>query len=104
MHATLPHLTVEVHALLSLATRLRAAASGPWRCLGLAVHVATLAAASGWAPDNWKVRPARQIPDAAAPGEAERALASFPPLVFAGEARKLEERLEEAAMGRAFLL
>ncbi|XP_048534752.1 phospho-2-dehydro-3-deoxyheptonate aldolase 2, chloroplastic-like [Triticum urartu] len=62
---------------------------------------------SGWAPDSWRARPARQIPeypDAAALGEAERTLASFPPLVFAGEAWTLEERLGEAAMGRAFLL
>jgi 3-deoxy-D-arabino-heptulosonate 7-phosphate (DAHP) synthase class II len=29
---------------------------------------------------------------------------AFPPIVFAGEARTLEERLAEAAMGRAFLL
>jgi len=28
----------------------------------------------------------------------------YPPLVFAGEARSLEERLGEAALGRAFLL
>jgi len=34
----------------------------------------------------------------------ERTLAEFPPLVFAGEVRKLEERLGEAAMGGAFLL
>lgn len=31
-------------------------------------------------------------------------LESYPPLVFAGEARKLEARLAEAAMGSAFLL
>lgn len=31
-------------------------------------------------------------------------LDSFPPIVFAGEARNLEERLGEAAMGNAFLL
>ncbi|KAF0905187.1 hypothetical protein E2562_000980 [Oryza meyeriana var. granulata] len=62
---------------------------------------------NGWAPGSWRARPARQIPkypDAAALEKTERALASFPPLVFAGEARKLEERLGEAAMGRAFLL
>ena len=32
------------------------------------------------------------------------ALESYPPLVFAGEARRLEERLGDAAMGKAFLL
>ena len=31
-------------------------------------------------------------------------LDSFPPIVFAGEARHLEERLGEAALGNAFLL
>ena len=31
-------------------------------------------------------------------------LEKFPPLVFGGEARKLEERLAEAARGKAFLL
>jgi hypothetical protein len=34
----------------------------------------------------------------------DRRLAELSPLVFAGEAQKLEERLGEAAMGRAFLL
>lgn len=33
-----------------------------------------------------------------------RTIEAFPPIVFAGEARSLEERLGEAAMGRAFLL
>nr|CAB3500126.1 unnamed protein product [Digitaria exilis] len=68
---------------------------------------ATAAGAGEWAPGSWRARPARQIPeypDPAALEAAERALEAFPPLVFAGEARKLEERLGEAAMGRAFLL
>lgn len=29
---------------------------------------------------------------------------SFPPIVFAGEARHLEEKIAEAAMGNAFIL
>ncbi|CAN6305831.1 unnamed protein product [Urochloa humidicola] len=65
------------------------------------------AAAGEWAPGSWRARPARQIPeypDPAALEAKERELEGFPPLVFAGEARKLEERLGEAAMGRAFLL
>lgn len=33
-----------------------------------------------------------------------KTLESFPPIVFAGEARSLEERLAQAAVGRAFLL
>ncbi|KAG0550198.1 hypothetical protein BDA96_01G318800 [Sorghum bicolor] len=61
----------------------------------------------GWTPGSWRARPARQIPeypDTAALEATERTLAEFPPLVFTGEVRKLEERLGEAAMGRAFLL
>nr|CAB3495230.1 unnamed protein product [Digitaria exilis] len=68
---------------------------------------ATAAGAGEWAPGSWRARSARQIPeypDPAALEAAERTLEAFPPLVFAGEARKLEERLGEAAMGRAFLL
>ena len=40
-------------------------------------------------------------------GELEsvlKTIESFPPIVFAGEARSLEEKLAEAAMGNAFLL
>jgi 3-deoxy-7-phosphoheptulonate synthase len=43
-------------------------------------------------------------PDPAALGAVERKLASYPPLVFAGEARKLRSQLAEVAEGRAFLL
>jgi 3-deoxy-7-phosphoheptulonate synthase len=51
--------------------------------------------------------PVRQVPvypDAAALAEAEARLTRYPPLVFAGEARNLKDRLAEAAAGRAFLL
>lgn len=33
-----------------------------------------------------------------------KTLESYPPIVFAGEARSLEEKLGQAAMGNAFLL
>lgn len=33
-----------------------------------------------------------------------KTLQTFPPIVFAGEARRLEEKLGQAAMGYAFLL
>ncbi|KAM3403375.1 hypothetical protein ACQJBY_006861 [Aegilops geniculata] len=97
---------------ISARRRSSSASSDPPRRRGTGPSVrasssAAAAVTSGWAPDSWRARPARQIPeypDAAALGEAERTLASFPPLVFAGEARTLEERLGEAAMGRAFLL
>lgn len=36
--------------------------------------------------------------------EAERLLSTYPPLVFAGEARRLEAHLADVAEGRAFLL
>ena len=43
-------------------------------------------------------------PDAAALAAVETKLASCPPLVFAGEARKLRSQLADVAEGRAFLL
>jgi 3-deoxy-7-phosphoheptulonate synthase len=63
--------------------------------------------ASAWAPGSWRTRPVRQQPDwedRQHVDEVVRALASKPPLVFAGEARRLTEALAEAAAGRAFLL
>lgn len=43
-------------------------------------------------------------PDAAALEAVEQRLGSYPPLVFAGEARKLRSQLAEVSEGRAFLL
>ena len=43
-------------------------------------------------------------PDEAALNAVEKELASFPPLVFAGEARQLRKALGEVAAGRAFML
>jgi 3-deoxy-7-phosphoheptulonate synthase len=63
--------------------------------------------ARDWQPDSWRSRPVQQMPayrDAAALAEVESRLASYPPLVFAGEARTLKERLAEVCAGRAFLL
>ncbi|HEY8215772.1 MAG TPA: 3-deoxy-7-phosphoheptulonate synthase class II, partial [Acidimicrobiia bacterium] len=61
----------------------------------------------GWHPDGWRARVAEQQPDwpdetalAAALEELQR----MPPLVFAGEARKLREHLAATQEGRAFLL
>ena len=45
---------------------------------------------SRWTPDSWRTKPVEQSPvykDKAALAEAERTLAGYPPLVFAGEAR-----------------
>ncbi|KAI4312723.1 hypothetical protein MLD38_037522 [Melastoma candidum] len=64
-------------------------------------------AVTGWYPDSWKTKVALQLPEYPNPVELESVLGtieSFPPIIFAGEARILEERLAEAAMGKAFLL
>ncbi|MEI6486055.1 MAG: 3-deoxy-7-phosphoheptulonate synthase class II [Sphingomonadales bacterium] len=60
-----------------------------------------------WTPDSWRRAEARQLPvypDAAALQAIETELRSYPPLVFAGEARDLTDRLADAAAGNAFLL
>ena len=60
-----------------------------------------------WRIDGWKEKKALQLPeypDAAELDSVVKTLESFPPIVFAGEARSLEERLAQAAVGRAFLL
>src|ERR1700741_4068723 len=63
--------------------------------------------AERWTPDCWRAKPAAQMPeypDARALADAEAQLASFPPLVFAGEARNLKRALARVANGQAFLL
>jgi 3-deoxy-7-phosphoheptulonate synthase len=45
-----------------------------------------------------------EYPDRRALEDVEKQLATFPPLVFAGEARELKAQLAEVAAGRAFLL
>ena len=60
-----------------------------------------------WSPSSWRGKPVEQVPeyrDRAALADVERQLAGFPPLVFAGEARKLTRLLAKAAAGEAFLL
>ncbi|PCJ58232.1 MAG: 3-deoxy-7-phosphoheptulonate synthase class II [Rhodospirillaceae bacterium] len=63
--------------------------------------------ARNWSPDSWRKKPARQMPDypdKAALATVEKTLRDAPPLVFAGEARRLRAELAEVAEGRAFLL
>ncbi len=63
--------------------------------------------AANWAPDSWTTAEARQLPnypDSAALDAATQQLASYPPLVFAGEARNLTADLAQVAEGKAFLL
>jgi 3-deoxy-7-phosphoheptulonate synthase len=60
-----------------------------------------------WTPDGWRTRPIKQAPvyeDAAALAAVEARLSTYPPLVFAGEARRLKARLADVAAGRGFLL
>ncbi|HEV2363473.1 MAG TPA: 3-deoxy-7-phosphoheptulonate synthase class II [Caulobacteraceae bacterium] len=61
-----------------------------------------------WAPSSWRGRTALHIPndypDPAAVARVEAELRRMPPLVFAGEARRLKQLLGEVASGRAFLL
>lgn len=60
-----------------------------------------------WHPESWKTAEVRQMPawpDAARASAVEAELRGFPPLVFAGEARVLTDRLAQVAAGKAFLL
>jgi len=63
--------------------------------------------AKNWNPESWKAREARHLPtypDSEKLAGVERTLSTFPPLVFAGEARALKADLAEVAAGRGFLL
>jgi 3-deoxy-7-phosphoheptulonate synthase len=60
-----------------------------------------------WQKTDWRAKPRVQMPDytdAAALSQVERRLSDYPPLVFAGEARRLKSQLGAAARGEAFLL
>lgn len=61
-----------------------------------------------WTPNSWRAKPAKHIPDdypdSAALSEVEARLKAFPPLVFAGEVRRLKQNLGKVAAGEAFLL
>jgi 3-deoxy-7-phosphoheptulonate synthase len=62
---------------------------------------------TGWTPASWRSKPIEQSPvftDGAALARVEEQLAGFPPLVFAGEARKLKRALGSVQAGEAFLL
>ena len=63
--------------------------------------------ARNWSPDSWRGLPIRQVPEYP-DGEqllaAEKTLRAQPPLVFAGEARKLKADLARVTEGKAFLL
>jgi 3-deoxy-7-phosphoheptulonate synthase len=63
--------------------------------------------AERWTIDSWRGKPIAQVPDypdRQALADVERQLATFPPLVFAGEARNLKKALGRVAAREAFLL
>ena len=60
-----------------------------------------------WQKSNWRSKPRVQMPDytdPAALAQVEAQLSKYPPLVFAGEARRLKQHLGAAGRGEAFLL
>ena len=65
------------------------------------------AADGGWTPGSWRTHEVHQspaYPDVAALHAVEARLATYPPLVFAGEARRLQAALALAAGGGACVL
>ncbi|GLR50366.1 3-deoxy-7-phosphoheptulonate synthase class II [Shinella yambaruensis] len=63
--------------------------------------------AENWTPSSWRLKPIQQVPDypdLAALAATEERLSKFPPLVFAGEARRLKASLASVAEGNGFLL
>jgi len=60
-----------------------------------------------WSPSSWRDFPIKQQPtyqDLELLKSVEAKLASYPPLIFAGEARNLKEDLAKVGRGEAFLL
>src|SRR5579859_704368 len=60
-----------------------------------------------WTPESWRSKPVLQVPDypdAKALADVEAQLSTFPPLVFAGEARNLKKALAQVSTGEMFLL
>ena len=63
--------------------------------------------ANTWTPSSWQSFPAVQQPkwpDQSAVDRSLKQIASYPPLVFAGEARTLQNALGQVCAGNAFLL
>ncbi|MCB1436347.1 MAG: 3-deoxy-7-phosphoheptulonate synthase class II [Rhodobiaceae bacterium] len=63
--------------------------------------------AEKWSPSSWRSKPFVQLPDYPDPellSQIEAQIAGFPPLVFAGEARKLTRQLARVCEGDGFLL
>ncbi|TCD11803.1 class II 3-deoxy-7-phosphoheptulonate synthase [Oricola cellulosilytica] len=63
--------------------------------------------AQTWTPDSWRSKPIMQVPtypDQTVLENVESRLRTYPPLVFAGEARALRSHLAEVCEGKGFLL
>lgn len=68
---------------------------------------ASAASPRPWNPNSWRDCPIRQVPtypDVTKLEEMEARLGKYPPLVFAGEARRLKAQLALASEGKAFVL
>ena len=66
-----------------------------------------MASAKTWTKSDWRAKPRVQMPDytdEAALNAVEAQLSKYPPLVFAGEARKLRNELAAVSRGEGFLL
>ncbi|CAI3929121.1 3-deoxy-D-arabino-heptulosonate 7-phosphate (DAHP) synthase [Commensalibacter communis] len=62
---------------------------------------------SSWKSDSWRSFPIKHVPeypDQSALAETEEKLNRYPPLVFAGETRRLKQQLALASQGKAFVL
>jgi 3-deoxy-7-phosphoheptulonate synthase len=62
---------------------------------------------TGWTKSDWRNKPRVQMPDypdQTALEAVEGKLSNYPPLVFAGEARRLKDALGKAGRGEAFIL
>ena len=60
-----------------------------------------------WSRESWRAKPVQQMPaypDQTVLTAVEKQLRGYPPLVFAGEARRLKATLGKVADGKAFLL
>jgi 3-deoxy-7-phosphoheptulonate synthase len=63
--------------------------------------------ADQWTPNSWRDKPISQVPSYPNTDElfaVEKNLETWPPLVFAGEARALKSSLGQVCQGKAFLL
>ncbi|MGB1361069.1 MAG: class II 3-deoxy-7-phosphoheptulonate synthase [Alphaproteobacteria bacterium] len=62
---------------------------------------------NNWSPNSWRKKPVLQVPtypDQELLEQAERIMTEQAPLIFAGEARQLKDKLAKVCRGEAFLL